>query len=156
MKSHNQMNSCNYYYYTLLPALLFDGGNHCQGSWIAASDAAWIHVSAWMQASWQRKANDSVGCLCFGQPSDSLKLAFARSVLLGRCFLRTFFHSVRPMSWKHWPIRLNSVGPSSVRAMKYSGSNCAWLGVTCRVISRWPCCVPSIWHFKRLFCLQSS
>ncbi len=47
----------------LLAAPLFDGGSHCQNSWIAASDATWIHVSAWMQDFLQRKANESVGRL---------------------------------------------------------------------------------------------
>ena len=49
----------------LLAAPLFDGGSHCQGSWIAASDVAWIHVATWMQASLQCKASKSVGCLCW-------------------------------------------------------------------------------------------
>jgi hypothetical protein len=49
----------------LLAAPLFDGGSHCQGSWIAASDVAWIHVATWMQASLQCKANESVGHLCW-------------------------------------------------------------------------------------------
>ncbi len=56
------------------------------------------------------------------------------------------------MSWKHWPIRLNSVGPSSFLASesqvkilnlkswsmntrKYLGLNHAWLGATCPVMS---------------------
>ncbi len=47
----------------LLAAPLFDGGSHCQGSWIAASDNSWIHVSTWMQASLQRRAKESVGHL---------------------------------------------------------------------------------------------
>ncbi len=47
----------------LLVAPLFNGGSHCQGSWIAASNVAWIHVATWMHASLQRKANESVGCL---------------------------------------------------------------------------------------------
>ncbi len=44
----------------LLTAPLFDGGRCCQGSWIAASNVAWIHVATWMQASLQHKANKSV------------------------------------------------------------------------------------------------
>ena len=47
----------------LLAAPLFDGSSRCQGSWIAVSNVAWIHVSTWMQASLQCKANESVGCL---------------------------------------------------------------------------------------------
>ncbi len=47
----------------LLAAPLFDGGSRCQGSWIAVSDIAWVHVATLMQASLQRKANKSVGCL---------------------------------------------------------------------------------------------
>ncbi len=48
----------------LLAAPLFDRGSRCQGSWIAASNVAWIHVSIWMQASLQcKKANKSVGRL---------------------------------------------------------------------------------------------
>ncbi len=49
----------------LLAAALFDGGSRCQGSWIAASDVAWIHVATWMQDSLQCKANKSVGHLCW-------------------------------------------------------------------------------------------
>ncbi len=44
------------------------------------------------------------------------KLAFVQSVLLGHCLATTLVHSVRLTSWKHWPIRLNSVGPSSFLA----------------------------------------
>ncbi len=47
----------------LLAAPLSDGSSRCQGSWMAVSDVAWIHVSTWMQASLQCKANESVGCL---------------------------------------------------------------------------------------------
>ncbi len=47
----------------LLAAPLFDGGSRCQGSWIAASNVAWIHVATWMQVSLQCKANESVGHL---------------------------------------------------------------------------------------------
>ena len=50
-------------YYVLLEAPLFNGGNCCQGSWIAVSDIAWIHVSTWMQPSLKCKANESVGRL---------------------------------------------------------------------------------------------
>ncbi len=156
MNSHNQMNSCHYCYYVLLSAPLFNGCNCCQGSWMAVSDAAWIHVSVWMQACLQHKANKTAGCLCFGQPSDSLKLAFARSVLSGHRFLTTLFHSVRPTSCKHGPMSLNNDRLSSVSARKYLGSNCVWSGATCLVVYKRPCCVPSIWHFKRLLCIQSS
>ncbi len=47
----------------LLAAPLSDGSSRCQGSWIAVSNIAWIHVSTWLQASLQRKANESVGRL---------------------------------------------------------------------------------------------
>ena len=47
----------------LMAAPLSNGGSHCQGSWIAVSNVAWIHVSSWMQASLQCKANESVGRL---------------------------------------------------------------------------------------------
>ncbi len=48
----------------LLAAPFFDGSNHCQCSWVAMSDVAWIHVSTWMQAFLEcKKANESVGCL---------------------------------------------------------------------------------------------
>ncbi len=70
---------------------------------------------------------------------------------LWHCFTTTLLHLVRPTSWKHWPMRLNTVGPSSVSRMKYLGSNRAWLGTTCLVISRRPCSVLTIWHFKRLY-----
>ncbi len=141
----------------LLAAWLFDGSNHCWGSWIAMSDVAWIHVSTWMQASLEcKKANESVGHLRWTPwwlplvvPASLLKLAFARSLSSRHHFLTTLFDSVRSMSWKHWPIRLNSGGPSSMRARKYSVSNPACSSMTCLVIPRWPCCVPSIWHFKR-------
>ncbi len=45
----------------LLAAPSSNGGSHCPGSWIAVSDVAWIHVSTWMQASLQGKANKSIG-----------------------------------------------------------------------------------------------
>ncbi len=64
-------------------------------------------------------------------------------------------HSVRPTSWKHWPMRLNSNGPSSlcsaesqvkifdlksgsVYTRKYSVPNWAWLGATWPVNSLAP------------------
>ncbi len=47
----------------LSAAPFFDGSSHCQDSWIAMSEVAWIHVSTWMQASLQCKANGSVGHL---------------------------------------------------------------------------------------------
>ncbi len=47
----------------LLAAPLSNGSSHCQGSWISVSNIAWIHVSTWMQASLQCKANRSVGRL---------------------------------------------------------------------------------------------
>ncbi len=47
----------------LLAAPLSDGSSRCQGSWIAESNVAWIHVLTWMQASLHCKANESVGCL---------------------------------------------------------------------------------------------
>ncbi len=73
----------------------------------------------------------------------------------GHCFAMVFVHLVRPTSWKHWPIRLNSVGPpsfwvskswvknfdlklGSVNARKYSASNQAWSGATWPVISLAP------------------
>ncbi len=64
----------------------------------------------------------------------SLKLAFARLESLRHHSLTTLLHLVRPTSWKHWPIRLNNVGQSSVSAMKYSGLNHAQSGVTCLVV----------------------
>ncbi len=47
----------------LLAAPLSNGSSRCQGSWIAMSNVVWIHVSTWMQASLQCKANKSVGRL---------------------------------------------------------------------------------------------
>ncbi len=42
----------------------FMGSSHCQGSWVAMSGVAWIHVSTWMQVSLEcKKANESVGRL---------------------------------------------------------------------------------------------
>ncbi len=49
----------------LMAAPLFNGGSRWQGSWIAVSIIAWIHVSTWMHASLQRTANKSVGRLCW-------------------------------------------------------------------------------------------
>jgi hypothetical protein len=49
----------------LLAAPFFNGDGRCWGSWISVSVIAWIHVSTWVQASLQRKANKSVGCLCW-------------------------------------------------------------------------------------------
>ncbi len=81
-----------------------------------------------------------------------LKFTFMRCVSLGHCLATMLVHSVRPKSWKHWPIRLNSVWPSCLlasesqvkifnlksgimNARKYLGPNRAWLGTTCPVIS---------------------
>ncbi len=44
----------------LLAAPSSNGSSHCWGSWKGVSKVAWIHVSTWMQASLQRKANESV------------------------------------------------------------------------------------------------
>ncbi len=49
--------------FVLLAAPLSNGSSHCLGSLMAVSNVAWIHVLTWMQASLQRKANESVGCL---------------------------------------------------------------------------------------------
>ncbi len=110
----------------MLAAQLSNGGGRCQGSWIAVSDVAWIHVSTWMQVSLQCKANESVGCLHWTPwwlplvvPGSLFETCFSRSLLSKHCFPMTLFHLVRLTSWKHWPIRLNSCGPSSVRARKY-------------------------------------
>ncbi len=83
------------------------------------------------------------------------KFFFVRCVLLGHHLPTMLVHSVRPMSWKHWPTRLNSVLPSSffaleyrvriyslksrsVNARKYSGPTCAWSGMMCPVCSFCP------------------
>ncbi len=47
----------------LVAVPLSNGSRCCLGSWIALSNVAWIHVSTWMQASLQPKANESVGWL---------------------------------------------------------------------------------------------
>ncbi len=46
-----------------LAAPLSGGSSRCWGGWIAVSNVAWIHVSTWMQASLQHKANESVSPL---------------------------------------------------------------------------------------------
>ncbi len=114
----------------LLAAPLSNGSSRCWGSWIAVFDVAWIHVSAWMQASLQCKANESVGKLRWTTwwlpllvPGSRFETCFCKVIIVEALLPTTLFHSVRPTSWKHWPIRLNSGGPSSVRARKYSGSN---------------------------------
>ncbi len=83
------------------------------------------------------------------------KFDFVQSDLFGHCFAMTLVHLVRPTSWKHWPMRLNSNGPSSfcvsnnqvkifdlklgsVYARKYSTLSQAWLGATWPVISLAP------------------
>ncbi len=85
----------------------------------------------------------------------SLKFAFVQSALFGHCFAMTLVHSVRPMSVKHWPMRLISNGLSSfcvsksrvkifdlklgsMCARKYSAPNRAWSGTTWLVISLAP------------------
>ncbi len=70
----------------LLAAPLSDESSRCQGSWIAVSDIAWIHVSTWMQAYLQCKANESVGCLCW-------TTWWLPLVVLGSLF-ETCFHKV--------------------------------------------------------------
>ncbi len=84
-----------------------------------------------------------------------LKFAFVLSASVGHRLARTLVHLVRPTSWKHWPIRLNSVGPLSIWVSKswvkifdlklgsmntrmYSGPNHALSGATCLVISLAP------------------
>ncbi len=68
----------------LLAAPFFDGSSHCQGSWVAMSHVAWIHVSTWMQASLEcKKANESVGYL--GWTPWWLPLVF-RGSLVETCF----------------------------------------------------------------------
>ncbi len=79
------------------------------------------------------------------------KLAFGPSASFGHRFVMMLVHSIRPMSWKHWPMSLNSNWPLSfcasnsqvkifdlksgiVYARKYSASIWAWLGVTWPVI----------------------
>ncbi len=107
----------------LLAAPLFDWGGRCQGHQIAASDATWIHVSSWMQASLQCKAKELVGCLHW-------TTWWLPQVVLGS-LLETCLCKVgivkAPLSddiipfgktndLKHWSIRLNSGRPSSVSA----------------------------------------
>ncbi len=83
------------------------------------------------------------------------KFAFVWSVLSGHYFAMSLVHLVRPVSWKHWPMMLNSNGllpfcsteswvkifdlkSGSVYARKYSALNQAWLGATWPVISLAP------------------
>jgi hypothetical protein len=83
------------------------------------------------------------------------KFAFVQSATFGHCFAMMLVHLVRPTSWKHWPMSLNSNGPltfwvsksqinifdwksRSVYARKYSAPNQAWLGKTWPVISLTP------------------
>ncbi len=147
----------------LLATPLFDGGSRCQGSWIAASDIAWIHVAAWMQASLQRKANKSVGCLCWTTwqlpqvvLGSLLEICFCKVGIVKALLSDNIIPFGKTNVLETLTYKMNSGRPSSVSARKCLGSNCAWPSATCLVISRWPCCVPSIWHFKRLICLQSS
>ncbi len=80
------------------------------------------------------------------------KFSLVRSILLGHCFPTTLVYSIRPTSWKHWPIRLNNFGLSfflaseswvrifnfksgNANARKYSGPNPVWSGAMCPVIS---------------------
>ncbi len=99
----------------------------------------------------------------FGKPATDLrwtlmhlsKFAFVQSASFGHHFAITLVHSVRPTSWKHWPMKLNSNGQlsfcvskswvkifdlksGSMYARKYSALNQAWLGMTWPVFSLAP------------------
>ncbi len=115
------------------------------------------HVISQQQASLEcKKANESVGCLRWTPwwlplvvLGSLFETCFCKVIIVEALLSDKLFYLVRLTSWKHWPIRLNSGGPSLVRARKYSDSICACLGATCLVRPRWPCCVPSIWHFQK-------
>ncbi len=83
------------------------------------------------------------------------KFDFIQSASFWHRFVMTLIHLVRHTSWKNWPMRLNSNGPSSfcisnswvkifdlksgsVYARKYSASNQACQGATWLVISSAP------------------
>jgi hypothetical protein len=89
----------------------------------------------------------------------SSKFCFVRWVLSGHLLPTMLVHlgetQVRPTSWKHWPIRLNSIGLSSFLASEskvkiftlksgsmnvrnYLGPNHAWSGTRCCVMSSNP------------------
>ncbi len=97
----------------LLAAPFFDGISHCQDSWIAMSDVAWIHVSTWMQASLEcMKANESVGHLRWTPwwlplvvPDSLFETCFCKVIIVEALLSNNLFYLVRPTSWKHWPIR---------------------------------------------------
>ncbi len=82
----------------------------------------------------------------------SFNFSFVRCVLPVHCLPTTLVPSMRPTSWKHWPIRLNSVELSSFLASeswvrifnlksgstnmrKYWDTNCIWSGTMHPVIS---------------------
>ncbi len=74
----------------VLAAPLSDGSSRCWGSWIAVSGIAWIHVSTWMQASLQHKANKSVGCLYWTPwwlplvlPGSLFETCFCKVIIVG-------------------------------------------------------------------------
>ncbi len=99
---------------------LFGKGSQPWDSLEAVLDAAWTHASAWEQASWLYKASKSAGHQHWktwqqpwGNPWYIGWKAFVQSASSGHCFAMTLVHLVRPMSWKHWPMRLNRNGPSS-------------------------------------------
>ncbi len=146
----------------LLAAPLFDGGNRCQGSWIAVSVVAWIHVSTWMQASLQCKANKSVGCLCW-------TIWWLPQVVLGSLF-ETFFRKVS-IIWASLSNNIVAFSKANVlETLTYKVEQCQTifrereevLGLKSCLIRRdmsgniqVAMLYTNLWHFKRLLCLKS-
>ncbi len=136
----------------LLAAPLSNGSSRCQGSWIAVSNVACINASTWIQVSLQRKANESVGCLCWTTwwlplvvPGSLLETCFCKVIILKASLSDNFvsfgktnvLETLTDKVEQGWTVFRES---KEVFGLKL---------LTCLVISRWPCCVPSIWHFKR-------
>ncbi len=142
----------------LLAVPLFDGGSRCQGSWIAASDIAWIHVTTQMQASLQYKANESVGHLrwtpwwlplvVLGSPFETCfrKVIIVKALLSDNIILFGKTNVLETLTYKveqWWTVFRES--------KEVLGLKSCLIGGNVLVISRWPCYVTSTWHFKRTY-----
>ncbi len=152
-----------FYSPVLLAAPSSNGGSCCQGSWIAVSNVAWTHVSTWMQASLQCKTNKSVGCLrwtTWWLPLVVLGSLFethsCKVGIFGALLSDNFVPFGKTNVLETLTYKIEECWTVFHERDEVSGSNRAWLGATHLVITRWPCCIPIIWHFKRLLCLKSS
>ncbi len=139
----------------LLAAPLSDGGSRCQGSWIAVSIVAWTHLSTWIQASLQRKANESVGHLhwtTWWLPlvvlGSLFKTFFCKVIIVGALLSDNIILFGKTNILESLTYKVGQWWKVFHERKEILGLKLCLIGRNV-VIFRWPCCVPSIWHFKR-------